>query len=156
MRREQPVLVTCPVCAHVHLEFRNHCRRCGGRLHGSANLIPGVDLVEWTATDGERPGGSRRPRTGVLVMLLVLFALVAVGLFFPTLRLVPTLAVLVFLILLGAAVLRAQRTRQPSIAEEPQEGLEKGVCPNCESDISEIDDLCPHCGAIVAFETLRR
>jgi hypothetical protein len=89
-------------------------------------------------------------------MLLVLFGLVAVGLFLPTLRLVPTLAVLVFLILLGAAVLRAQRTRQASTAEEPQEDLEKGVCPTCESDISEIDDVCPHCGTIVAFETLWR
>lgn len=156
VRHEPPRLVTCPVCAHPNLEFRNHCRRCGGRLHGSANLIPGVDFVEWTATDGERPFGSRRPRIGVPVTLLILFVLVAAGMFFPLRPLMPALAILIILVLLGVSVFRARGTRQASIAEEPPEGIEKGLCPNCESDISEIDDVCPKCGAIVAFENLRR
>ncbi len=155
VRHEPPTLITCSVCAHPNLEFRNHCRRCGGRLGGSANLIPGADFVEWTATDGERPFGSRRPRVGVLAALLVLLTLVATAMFFPTRPLVPALAILIILVLLGVAVLRAQRTRYDLTAEEPSEDLAKGICPNCESDILEIDDVCSECGAIVAFEDLR-
>ena len=46
----EPELIVCPQCAHPNLAFRNHCRKCGGRLVGTANLIPGVDLIEWSPT----------------------------------------------------------------------------------------------------------
>ena len=69
----QATLITCSQCGHPNLEFRNHCRRCGRQLVGSANLVWYADMMDWTATDGPSRGGLRRVPPKILSFMALVF-----------------------------------------------------------------------------------
>ncbi|MBN2311216.1 MAG: hypothetical protein JXR94_19720 [Candidatus Hydrogenedentes bacterium] len=147
----RPALITCPQCGHPNLEFRNHCRRCGGRLRGSANLIPGADLVEWTATDGRARFGLKRPPGPVLAVLVALFAIVGAALFAPaSMRLIAAVALVSAFGLLGYSLLINRDLSRAGVSDEGDgTATPERQCPGCGASICAIDDICPVCGEIV-------
>ncbi len=161
-------VVTCPHCGHPNLEIRSHCRRCGARLLGSANLVPGVELLEWAATDG----ASRRHTRGLpLRMLLLVAAAVFAPLLTARFRFVilahPVPAAAVAGLAVGLAIIHARSGRKrleeaaASALDAPEaedaRGADDGFppgppCPDCGAPTSAIDDICMECGAVVASD----
>lgn len=159
-------VVTCPHCGHPNLEIRSHCRRCGARLLGSANLVPGVELLEWAATDG----ASRRHTQGLPPrMLLLVAAAVFVPLLIARFRFAilahPVPAAAIAGLAVGLAIIYG-RSRRRSLDEaaasasdgsEDARGADDGFppgppCPDCGAPTSAIDDICVECGAVVASD----
>lgn len=144
-------IITCPQCAHPNLEFRGHCRQCGGKLQGSVNLIIGAEFVEWTATDG--PGRHAKAlgvRTliaflGVIVLLLILPLLFSAGLPLPAIAIVGVVAAsgLVY-------ALWANTTHEMAASSDE----EAPICPFCAEPVGKADDVCASCGRIIAPEVL--
>ena len=140
-------LVTCVSCGHPNLAFRNHCRRCGDRLHSTSNLIPGVNLVEWTSTDGPRRQMVRQGMPHVLSWLLGITSL-------PLLWIGIITGSPVFLllsgILIGMAVLSLSRSRRAAEELKASAPEDAGFpCPHCGGPLAEWDDICPLCGEVV-------
>ena len=152
-------LIVCGGCAHPNLAFRAHCRRCGASLMGSGNLIPGVELVEWTKTDGPERRGPRRS-TSVLG-LTVLAACVLLPALAVSLRSLVSGWVSVLIIVGGWAVVfcwlvKESRARRAG-PEDEGDGAEAGegpVCPRCHAVTMACDDVCSVCGEIVAADFL--
>lgn len=160
-------VVTCPHCGHPNLEIRSHCRRCGARLLGSANLVPGVELLEWAATDG----ASRRHPQGLPPrMLLLVAAAVFVPLLIARFRFAiyahPVPAAAVAGLAVGLAIIYGRSRRKcldvaASASDAPEAEAARGAdegfapgppCPDCGAPTSAIDDVCVECGAVVASD----
>jgi len=159
-------VVTCPHCGHPNLEIRSHCRRCGARLLGSANLVPGVELLEWAATDG----ASRRATQGLPPrMLLLVAAAVFVPLLIERFRFAvyahPFPAAAIAGLAVGLALIYGWSRRKrldeaaapesdlPEDAPDADDGFPAGPpCPECGAPTSAIDDICVECGAVVASD----
>jgi len=155
---EGPALVTCPECVHPNLAFRNHCRRCGARLQNSANLIPGADFLEWTATDGPT---RRATRLRSKAVSLVIAACLALPLAAVASRAVPWEVVTVILVagfvalcywMLTARDFSGLGDDSETAAPHTDEADSGGSCRACGARVSEVDDICPECGVVVASD----
>lgn len=149
---DSPEIIVCPQCGHPNAAFRTHCRRCGGRVQGPVNLIPGVEFVEWAPTDKPAPAGpARQSSSGLFAIAAIVMAggavlgwlcnapgagsiLVALGITLMLLALVPRRDLVP-----GGAGTEAEPV--PSHTDE--------TCPECGGVLSDVDDICPHCGAFV-------
>jgi len=143
-------LIICPQCAHPNLAFRTHCRKCGGRLVGAANLIPGAELVEWSPTDG--PASARRAVAPLRVLVMLAgvmgFVLTSYGLQAgSTALLVMGIAPLIL-----AGIIYSRIRTIEAHTSESDETVPEGdaVCPECGSPVLDYDDICPACGALTA------
>lgn len=142
-------VILCPQCGHPNLEFRNHCRRCGGPLSGSANLIPGAHFFEWTATDAARRAAPENAKRRLGEVTILIFAFAAVSLALPRYAGYVMAAAAVLLLLL--AVHAVTRRSVPGEAAGPEPHQEQaGHCPECGGILYDVDDLCRECGALVA------
>ena len=158
---EDTGIVSCPRCAHMNLEFRGHCRRCGATLSASSGVMPFLELVEWSPTDGPEQRERTRPRIRFLLVmaLAVLAPLLLAGLVIIAATSGVATAVIAFvppLILIGVMGLALRQARQiPPEEEADENGSEHSggavwLCPECGESVRSYDDICPACGAIVA------
>lgn len=150
-----PALVTCGLCGHPNLAFRNHCRRCGATLTGATNLLPGVDLIEWTATDGPDRRDKEMGTGVVLLFLVVCVAVPVAGLVAAQMRSpVAGFALLLVAVMVAGSLLlrRGERPGHEDDAPAPAEPAPQ--CHACGAEIARCDDICPECGALVAPDFL--
>lgn len=146
----EPELIVCPQCAHPNLAFRTHCRKCGGRLVGTANLIPGAELIEWSPTDG--PAGQRHATAPlrVLVMLAGVIGFVLTGYAVQSgssVGLVMGIAPLIAAALIYSRI-RGIEAQQADEDDAPPENAPE--CPECGEPVYGYDDICAACGALTA------
>lgn len=141
-------LIVCPQCAHPNLIFRTHCRKCGGRLVGTANLIPGADLIEWSPTDGPP---SHRPAIAplrVLVMLAGIIGVVFVGYAVQTRSPAGLLLGLVPLVAAFVIYTRIRDLEAEQADEDDAPPADSPACPECGAPVYDYDDICSSCGAL--------
>lgn len=169
-REDRPDLeidvVTCAQCGHPNLEVRSHCRRCGVRLLGSANLVPGVELLEWAPTDGANRRHARGlpPRMLAFVIGVLLLPVVLLR-FREVIHQHPFASALAAaFVVVGLVLLAWSRRRLPepggSDAEDETPPATHATgnfplgepCPECGARTFAIDDVCVECGAVVASD----
>lgn len=147
---DEPELIVCPQCAHPNLAFRTHCRKCGGRLIGTANLIPGAELVEWSPTDGPASARHATAPLRVLVMLAGVIGFIFTGYAVQSgssVGLVMGLAPLIAAVVIYARI-RSIEAQQTAADDQPPENAP--ACPECGEPVFDYDDICPACGAWTA------
>lgn len=142
-------LIVCGACAHPNLPFRNHCRRCGARLTGSANLVPGADLFEWTSTDGaartHKSTSSRALGGFVIALLAVPFIAAVASWSAPLAMALVAAAVLPLAWGIGRGIAGTAPPQRNAVPQAP----ETFTCSACGGEVAAHDDICPHCGEVL-------
>ncbi len=170
---DEPAILTCPMCGHPNMEFRNHCGQCRQPL-GQSNVLPWTRAVDFTATDN--PHGSAHTQTpprvlSLFVVMLLMFALpiiAVIGEVSQGMLLIFVVAILGTMYWLGERKMARERARQSEEedrfrpeGEEEEEAAEDEAaeekwadkqCGECGMGLRDIDDLCPNCGRVTAFD----
>ncbi len=153
---DELVIVMCCRCGHPNLEFRNHCRRCGAPLRGSSNLIPGVELFEWTATDGPhrqyRPAASGWPLLMLIAACFAILSFLLAGMPNAAFLAVPCVLVVGIIYWVHRRKNNLEDSDEMENAEEPVSPDTGDCCAACGAAIESIDDICAACGAVVASD----
>ena len=150
--------IACPRCAHINLAFRSHCRRCGAGLQASSGVMPFLELVEWSPTDGPEQRERARPRLTFLLAIAValLAPLILIGIVGLLSSSGLSMALVTFLpaaILIGVISLALSRRGPPSEQPEEEEAVsQERLCPSCGEIVLPCDDVCAACGAVVAAD----
>jgi hypothetical protein len=146
-----PALVTCAICGHPNLAFRNHCRRCGTTLVGATNLLPGIDRIEWTPTDGPERRDKQMSQRFMLLFLVVCVAVPVGGLVAAQMR-SPAAGVALLLVAVMFAGTWLLRSRPEGTSRDEDTGAreEPPRCHACGEETDACDDICAGCGALVA------
>jgi hypothetical protein len=146
----EPELIVCPQCAHPNLIFRTHCRKCGGRLIGTANLIPGAELIEWSPTDGPPTSRHATAPLRVLVMLAGAIGFVLTGYAIQTessVGLIMALAPVIAAVLIYRQIRNIEAQRMDDDDAPPEDSP---ACPECGEPVYDYDDICAACGSLTA------
>ena len=146
-----PALVICAQCGHPNLEYRFHCRRCQGKLHGASNMLPVVEQMDWAPSDGRMPYAGPGPQVRLVKVLglfvLVLLAACSIMLDTPLAR----AGALFFIVVLASLILRPAKPTN-SAAPDTENREEGATCPGCSAPLAPYDDVCPGCGELVGLD----